>query len=193
MENTSTKEFRRHSKIMLAYILIWVLFMILGTAFVIIDSPKDEIITVEVQFDRIETRDGSTNIIPIWYYTIHSLNDEYRFYLCCDTKDFNKNAFDSNVLKNDTLKLKVSKNQYEKNDKSKVGIWTFAVQKDGVDYLDYNKAVKSSGINTEKDVNTLWIGIAFFIPGGIMWIFGLIYVFVLYRKGKLKLFCKTRF
>ncbi|GHV00620.1 hypothetical protein FACS1894211_08380 [Clostridia bacterium] len=182
IETTSMK---KSGKIALIYISAVVVFLILGTIFWIIDSPKDEIIDIEVQIDRIERQDASTTIVPLWYYTLHSSDGQYRFYLCGETSAFNKGAFDANVLKNDTLKLKVSKNQYEKNDKRKAGIWTFAVQKDGVDYLEYDKAVNASGINTEKDINTLWAGIIFFILGGIGLAFGLIYFFILYRQGKL--------
>ncbi|MCL2062215.1 MAG: hypothetical protein FWH03_06305 [Firmicutes bacterium] len=180
-ENLSAK----NNKILLIYISIVFVVFIMGTVFWLIDSPKDEIIEIEVQIDRIERRDASNSTIPNWYYTLHSSDGEYRFYLCGDISDFNKEAFDANVLKNDMLQLRVSKNQYEKNDKGKAGIWTFSVQKDGVDYLDYDKALSSSGINTEKDINTLWIGIIFFILGGIGWVFGCIYFFILYKQGKL--------
>jgi len=185
METTPVKKQCHRGKIVLIYISIVGIFLILGTIFCVIDLPKDEIINIEVQIDRIERRNSSTNIVPNWYYTLHSSDDEYRFYLCGGTSAFKKDAFDANVLKNDMLELKVSKNQYEKNDKKKAGIWTFAVQKDGVNYLDYDKAVNSSGVNTEKDISTLWVGIIFFILGGIGWAFGLIYFFILYRQGKL--------
>ena len=187
-EKTKTISMKKHShrgKFVLIYISTVVIFLIFGIMFWVVDSPKDEIIDIEVQIDRIERRNASTNIVPIWHYTLHSSDGEYRFYLCGGTSDFKKDEFDANVLKNDTLKLRVSKNQYEKNDKTKAGIWTFAVHKDGVDYLDYDEAVNSSGINTEKDINTLWIGIIFFILSGIGWAFGLIYFFVLFRQGKL--------